>query len=424
MEKFFKLFGAMVALLAVSTEQRDEKELAAALKGVDDFLASDEAKELRQFGEIKAGVDQLRVDLDAQAELVRQVDRRTIVAPMGMAFSPRPDGRIMRFSHPDLSRGFADFCIKVRKRDKDLTPVDDEQGGYTIPDEYQPDIVRMIESVGIVAQLGRPIPLGAGTRHIARRLGGADFYFKAAGTAGTESTPTFGMLDMAPETLIGLIDVDMELDEDAMVNLGDYLASEFAYGAARKEDQMAFVGTGSPADGGITGILNSDRVTIVDMAGTKDAFADLAYDDLVELEANVWDGAQANARYLMHRTILALIKKLKDTANMPIWQPPAAQEPSTMNGYPYSLSGLMRGTAATAVSTTFLAFGDFAQGLYLGRRGQLRIDFSDAVGFKNYQRCWRAIERVDIAVMGFTAAEITAHPELANPISVLKTAAS
>ena len=422
MERFVKLLGALMALLALPPEDRDKEALQKTLKEANDFLQSDEAKELATFGEMKASLAQLRKDFDAQAELLRKVQRVQLVSPMSLAMPTRPDGRIMRFSRPELSRGFFEFCKAVKN--KDLTPVDDEQGGYLISEEFSPELVRMIETVGLSNQLGRPIPMGAGVRHIARRLGGAEFYFKAAGAAGTESTPSLGMMNMAAETLIGLIDADMELDEDAAIQIGDFLGTEFAYGAARKEDYVSFVGTGSPADGGIVGILNSDRVTTVDMGSGDTGFANLSYDDLVDLEANVWEGALANARFLMHRTIKALIKKLKDTANMPVWQPPAAGEPSTIIGYPHVASGLMRGTAATAVSTTFLAFGDFAQGLYLGRRGQLRIDYNDSVGYKSYQRVWRAIERIDIAVMGFTAAEISAHPELANPIAVLKTAAS
>lgn len=424
MQKFFNIVGALMALLAVAPEERDGEALKKHLKEADDFLKSDEAKQFAQFGEVKTQIAQLRKDVDAEAELLRKVQRVSLVAPMGMPRSTRFDGRIMRFSHPDLSRSFFEFCKQVMRHDKALTPADDELGGYLLPDEHQPEIVRMIEAVGTAARLGRPIPLGPGVRHIVRRLGGAEFYFKAAGAAGTVSTPSFGMMDMAPETLIGLIEQDMELDDSIAVDMGDFIASEFAYGAKRKEDQVAFVGTGSPADGGITGILNSDRVTTVNMGSGDTAFSNLSYDDLVDLEANVWDGALENGRFLMHRTIKALIKKLKDTANMPVWQPPAATEPSTIIGYPHVGSGLMRGTAASAVSTTFLAFGDFAQGLYIGSRGQLRIDFSDAVAFKNYQRVWRAIVRLDIAVMGFTAAEIAANAELANPIAVLKTAAS
>lgn len=433
MEKLMKMLAAMMALLSVPPDQRDEKEIAKSLKAMEAELQSDGMKARADFDvkAFEAELEQLRKDFDAQAEELREVKRRKIAQPTGRMI--RPGVPLMRFSHPDLAREFAHFCLDIKsiregsapKYNKDLTPVDDSEGGYLIPSaELASEISIMVEAVGVAGQIAGPVPMGAGGFNQVRRLGGATAYWKAAGAEGTESTPTFGRLDMKAETLICLVDVDLELDEDSMVSLGNYLASEFAYAIAYKEDQAAFIGDGSPTYGGITGILNSDRVTIVDMGSGDTGFANLSYDDLVDLEANVWEGALVNAQWLMHRTIKALVKKLKDTANMPIWQRTSGPEPDDLNGYPLQVASLMRSTADTAVSTTFLAFGDFRSGLKIGRRGGLRIDYSDEVAFKNFQRVWRAIERVDIQVNGFTSTEITAHSELANPIAVLKTAAS
>jgi len=330
-----------------------------------------------------------------------------------------------QFSRPELAKDFAAFCRKLYTGDKkDLTLLTGGEGGYLVPSpEIAAEISRMAMTVGIAARIGRPVPMGAGGFSQVRRLGGAIAYWKTAGVAGTPSSPTFGRLDMRPETLMALIDVDIELEQDSAVALGNYLAGEFAYALAYKEDQAAFIGDGSPTYGGITGILNSDRVTIVNMDAADDAFADLAYADLVNMEAAVWEGGLDRAAWLFHRTVKALVKQLEDTAGHLIWQAGGMGEPPQIMGYPHHASGLMRGTAATAASTTFMAFGDFYSGLYIGRRGPIGIDYSPAPSWTNLQNSWRAYERVAIAVNGFTAAEIAAHPELANPISVLKTGA-
>jgi len=331
----------------------------------------------------------------------------------------------LRFSRPELAKDFGMFCQKLYSGDKKgLTPLAGGEGGYLLPSpEIAAEIVRMAAAVGIAARIGRPVPMGAGGFGQTRRLGGAIAYWKTAGAAGTPSSPTFGRLDMRPETLMALVDVDIELEQDSMADLGNYLAGEFAYALAYKEDQAAFIGDGSPTYGGITGILNSDRVTIVAMDAADDAFADLSYADLVNMEAAVWEGGLDRAAWLFHRTVKALVKQLEDTAGHLIWQAGGMGEPPQIMGYPHYASGLMRGTAATAASTTFMAFGDFYSGLYVGRRGQIGIDYSPAPNWTSLQNSWRAYERVAIAVNGFTAAEITAHPELANPISVLRTGA-
>lgn len=419
-------------MMAMPIEKREDNKLEKLLRDL-----QGEIEDQKDFGNdekvkvLEETAAQLRKEIDEQAEEMRNVQRRSLIGPTVTNEFQRPGVRKFRFSTDALAKEFCQLCLDIRRlattgdASKDLTPVDDSEGGYMIPNaQIAAEISIMVESVGIAAQIARHIPLGPGGFSQNRRLGGAVAYWKAAGAEGTESTPSFGRMEMKAETLICLVDVDIELDEDSMVNLGNYLASEFAYAIAYKEDLAAFVGDGSNTYGGITGILNSDRVTILDMGSGDTAFSNLSYDDTIDMESNVWEGALVNAQYLMHRSIKGHVKKLKDTANMPIWQKTSGREPDDLNGYPLQTAGLMRANSASAVSTTFAAFGDFSSGLYYGSRGGLRIDYSDQVSFKNYQRVWRAIKRVDIAVNGFTSSEISAHSDLANPIVVLKTAAS
>ena len=406
-------------------------ELKAGIKAVPEAVVKIAALEAKIENLALKGqaVDGLRRDVDDAWEKVRELERRGLrLAAAGPAFTGDvlPNGhRRMRFSHPDLAKDFFEFCRKVRSQDKALSPVADATGGYTIPGpELAGEIDRMVEMVGVARRIAGEVPLPAGGLKRARRLGGAVVYWKAPGAAGTKSTPEFGQYELSAETLIALVDADFEYEEDTAVATGNFLATEFAYSMAAEEDRVCFVGTGIPADGGIVGILNSDRVTVVDMAATKTTFASLLYGNVVDLEAAVWEAGLDESLFVMHRSVKAVIKKLLDTSGQPIWQPASVGEPSNIIGYGHATSGKMRGTAATAVSTTFMAFGNFRVGLKFGARGPLRIDYSDAPGWANLQRCWRAFERIDACVNGFTAAEIAAHPELANPIAVLKTAAS
>ncbi len=426
---FIKLFSTAMSLLAVPLEERDNNKLAETLEACNAFITSDDAKILGGIGEMKSRMDLLQTDLEKEITARIKLEKVRIASFSQPIAYRHPTTKVLRFrfSSPDKARGFGEFCGKVFGNftgiggDKALTPATDAEGGYTIPDEWSSEIEIMIDTVGKARAIAGPIPLPAGTFKKARRLSGAIMYWKAPGATVPDSTPSYGQLTMSAETLMGLIDTDLEFEEDTMLNVGNYLATEFAYAFAGEEDRVAFVGTGIATDGGITGILNSTYVTTVTMDAGDVAFSNLAYDYLIDMEANVWEEALDNAFFLWHRTIKALAKKLKDTANRPIWQPAAGSEPDEIIGYPHIASGKMRGTADSAVSTTFLAFGDFRRGLLLGRRGQLRIDYSNIPNFKSAQGCWRALGRLDMAVQGFTAAEITANAELANPIVVLKT---
>jgi len=435
MEKFFKFFGTLIALMNIPIDERSDEQNESLVKTLEDcnsFIKSDEAKALGNVAEMKQRMDQLQTDLEKEiASRIKLEKQRIVTVSQPITYRDPATGRTaFRFSSPEQAKGFARFCQATYKHFhgqqaegeyKALTPTSDAAGGYTIPDEWSGEIEIMIQSVGIARQIGGVVPLPGGTLKKARRLSGAVMHWKAPGATVADSTPTFGQMEMSAETLMGLIDTDLEFEEDTMIDVGNYLATEYVYAISDEEDRVAFVGTGVGTDGGITGVLNSTYVTTVTMGTGDTDFADMDYDDLVDLETDVWDGALANASWLWHRTIKALVKKLKDTANMPIWQPPAGGEPSEVLGYPHVSSGRMRGTAATAADTSFMAFGDFRRGLLIGRRGQLRIDYSNIPGWRTAQGCWRAIERIDMAIQGFTAAEIAAHPELANPIAVLHT---
>jgi len=414
-------------------EERDAARLAEAEKAIAAAAANtDDGKAGEVLAAVKAEVEQLRKDLDAAAEERRKLARQSLLVRTG-------DGTVatyknghakMRFPDPEMAREFADFARKVYTArtggpaDKALTTGGASGEGYVIPDTFHDTIDRMVETVGFARQYAGPIPLGPGANDFARRLAGAVAYFKTEGAEATESAPSFGTYSMTARTLIALLELSVEFEEDVMLDIGNYVATEFTYAISDKEDDCAINGDGTADYGLITGILESTYVTVKTMDGGDDGFTDLnTMDYLTDLESEVWDGALADANYLMSRSILALVKKIKDSAGLPIWQPPAASAPGEILGYPYARSGKMPALSATDVSTRFVAFGDFRRGLKFGRRGTYRLDWSPHPGFKNYTNCWRAVERIAMSVVGFTAAEIAANPELGNPIAVLRTAA-
>ena len=369
-------------------------------------------------------VAQLQADVKSMA---RQSSQIASIRRMG---SPVRDGQSLRDGRPMMgfrddadARDFADFCTRLMAGDKkDMSPAGGEEGGYLVPTEQiNMEIRRMVMEVGLAARIGYQQPIAAGGGLALHRLGGPTAYWKAAGAAGTPSTPTAGGIRLSPETLMALVNVDMELFEDSRTNLGNYLATEFAYAMGYKEDQAAFIGDGSPTYGGITGILNSDRVTVVLMTTGGDAFGGVNYQELCSVEAELADMGFDNAAWLMHATVLARLKVLIDFAGTPIWQKPSEKEPAELMGYKHHITGFFPRASASAADSRFLAFGNFGQGLLYGTRSRLAIDFSDAARFDYLQRSFRAYERIDIAVAGFTEDERTAHPELRNPIICLAT---
>jgi len=374
--------------------------------------------------ELAQQVKQLQADVSSMAKQLSQI--RSMGLRIGSPVRKGqylPDGRpLMGFSNEADSKDFADFCIRLMEGDKkDMTPMGGEDGGYLVPTpQIDMEIRRMVMAVGLVARIGFQQPLAAGGSLAVHRLAGPTAYWKAAGAAGTPSTPTVGGIRLSPETLMALVNVDLELFQDSQVKLGDYLATEFAYGMGYREDEAAFKGDGSPTYGGIVGILNSDRVTEITLDSGLQVAAPL-YADLANMEAELADLAFDKAAWLMHATIRARLKSLTDDNNIPLWQRPSEKEPAELMGYNHHITGFFPRVNAVGADARFMAFGDFSQGLLYGVRSRLAIDFSDAARFEYLQRSFRCYERIDIAVAGFTADELLAHPELRNPIVCLKT---
>jgi len=433
MRKLLNAVGVLLAQCGLPPDEQDQAAKEAAYTEYKAFLADAanlDGLDAATIKSLRQEAAEARKLLDAQADELRQMKRIRAATPIVLPPPPGGFGRPrMCFSTPALAREFWEFARDVKQRGMgekagDLSPASDAAGGYTIPETLSPEIMRFVETVGVARRVAGMFALPAGTWKKARRLAGATMHWKSPGATVASSSPEFGIMEMSAETLMGLLDVDIEFEEDTAIDVANFLATEFGYSIADEEDRVAFAGTGIGTDGGITGLMNSTYVTDVTMGAGDTSFADLdSMDYLTDCESAVWDGALASPAcgFLMHRTIKALVKKIKDSAGLPIWQPASAGEPSEIIGYPHESSGHMPALADDAADTPFLAFGDFRRGLLFGRRGSIRMDYSPWPGFKTGQNCFRAMERLDMAVQGYTSAEIAANSELGNPLARLRT---
>lgn len=378
-----------------------------------------------QIETVLADLKQLRSELDELAKQHLALSRRSLMEPVDGAVVPNTRIPLWRFCRATDARDLFDLCKAIKAGDsKQLTPVTGPEGGFAIPTRISEGILTIMRTVGQMEQLAMPTPLGPGTTRLLRSLTPGQIFWKAPGAAATPATPTMGFLDMAAETLIGLILVDLELEEDSSVDIGNFVGTLLGYLHAQEIDRVLCTGTGIAADGGITGIFASPHVTIVSAAAGHTTIAACTYADLLRAEAAVWQKGLNGAQWLVGRYTKSIMKAFVDTAGHPLWQPPNMAEPGTFMGYGHTSCDAVPGTAATGISTGFLAFGNFFAGLRFGRRGPLVLDFSAIPGWTTLQKFWRCYQRCDAAVVGFTAAEIAAAANLVNPIAALATAAA
>jgi HK97 family phage major capsid protein len=434
-EKFKTALVAVVEEAGKDAQKRDSKRFAEAMDVIGQAMknsatAAEFAKALGADGPgelevMRKDFAQLRADVDAQTEAIRAAARRQVLVPEPGAYVPGTVTPLLRFQDHGMARDFYEHMKAVklagegRGVSKQLTPATGPEGGYTLPLAISDALIMMVQQAGVMERLAGPIPLPAGTLRLLRSLTQAIAYWKAPGVAGVPSTPTLGTVEMSPETQMAHVYVDLEIEVDSALNVANYVASSLVYAHAWETDRVLCVGAGIEADGGITGLLNSDRVTAVLMPGGHITIPSVVYGDFCAMEAAVWEGALDRATWLMNRYAKSVMKGLVNTAGQPYWQPPSTGEPASFMGYPLATSGRMTGTSASGVNVKWLVFGDLVSGLKFGRRGPMVVEWSQAPGWLTLQKVWRSYQRIDASVIGFTAAEIAANAALVNPIATL-----
>jgi len=292
----------------------------------------------------------------------------------------------------------------------------DTAGGYLVPDEFRAEVIRIAEVFGVSRRICRVIPLKRDTLKIPTLTGSVTVYWVGQKAQIPASDPTFGQKTLTAQKAAGITSLANELLEDADVDIVALLTELFGEAIGVAEDEQFLAGTGSP----ITGVLGDTGTNVVTMATGKTSFSDVTYDDLVDVidatPSSVLESGRC--RWVFHRNILNVLRKLKDSNGNPIFnQGVAGGAPATILGYPYSLSDKMPGLASSAADTKFIAFGDFGRYI-IGDRKQIAIKIAQeaTVGtdnlFEQDMSAIRVLERVG-GVLGAPTA-----------ISVLKTAAA
>lgn len=138
-------------------------------------------------------------------------------------------------------------------------------GGALVSDELMSEIIRLVEEFGAFPQFARRLPMSSDTMVIARRTGGL-----AARPIGENSEPatsdvTFDNVELNAK-IWGIGNrVPNSLLEDSVINLADLMAVEVAQAFAEAFDNSGFIGDGTSAFHGTTGVT----VKILEAAFSK-----------------------------------------------------------------------------------------------------------------------------------------------------------
>lgn len=306
-------------------------------------------------------------------------------------------------------------------------------GGFLVPPEFDTFIIDLREVFGVVRRIARIKRMTRDVVHVSRRTSGLTAYFPGEATAATESTKGWDQIQLVAKKPMVLTRMSSEIDEDAMINLGDDLAGEIAYAFSEKEDQCGINGDGTSSFAGIFGIIPKIQGlsgTVANIAGIQVAAGNL-WSEFLMTDFSALIGKlpayadTPNTRFVTHRTFyFSVMEQLAiaagGTAMTEVLQ--GGGRVYRFRGYPVEFAQVMPKTDAN--SQVAVLFGDFQKGMTFGDRRQTTIARSSDRYFDTDEIGIRGTERFDINVHDVGNASATASLRVPGPIVAMQSAAA
>lgn len=202
----------------------------------------------------------------------------------------------------------------------------------------------------------------------------------AAGSAITESNPTFSSITLGAEKYAALVSISNELVADAGFDLTAYIAEQLGTSLGVQANSVLTTKLSGAAGSVVTG-----------GTGVAGAFT---YENLIDLVYGIADGARVlpGLGFQMSKTGIATARKLKDGAGNYIWTD------SAVNGQPASLLGYSvyenPAVAAVATGAKSVLFGHLPS-FKVRVAGGIQVAQSADYAFNTDVTTYRGIIRLD-----------------------------
>ncbi len=299
-----------------------------------------------------------------------------------------------------------------------------EDGGFLVPEEFQTDMIKLLERYGVFRNFAKFKPMASDTLTRPRRTGGVTAYWVDEGEAATESDADWDRVRLTAKKLMVRSRITSEINEDATVNMADELMFEISYAFAQKEDRAGFVGDGTSTHGRIVGAAQRlfDVYTATGGVGLKlgagNAYSELTRADFSGTKALLPDFADnENTRWFCHRSFYyEVMESLALAVGGVTFKEFSDGGPPRLLGYNVEFVNAMPKVAANSQVCALL--GDMYHAADFGESRATTIAMSEHALFSTDEIAVRGTERVDINVHD------VGNATLAGPIVGLVLAAS
>jgi len=342
-------------------------------KGAADVLTEEKLTRIESTLSGYEGLNQKLTLAEQQAKAAKEVADRIEVA---MARLPadvraRQDGveakvlhgkwaRSVVFAHavgiPNLGEEERKILADVAAEAKALSITPDAAGGYLAPTEYVREIIKGITLSSPVRGLVRIRNTAAKSVELPKRTGQFAARRTTEQSTRTETTGlAYGLEEVAVPEGYALIDISNQMLEDSAFDMEAEIRGEASEQFAVKEGAEFVSGSGI---GEMEGILTNASVG-ENNSGTAATIADSdgQANGLLTLKYAIKSGYARNATWIMNRTTMGSVRKLKDAQKNYIWMPGIQNgQPNTIDGDPYAEFPDMPNEGAGLYP---IAYGDF-----------------------------------------------------------------
>ncbi|MCX7611850.1 MAG: phage major capsid protein [Ignavibacterium sp.] len=234
---------------------------------------------------------------------------------------------------------FSKMLTAIRQNDKSTLKALDPNiegsntaGGYLVPRITQAKIWEVVGTYGQARKLFSELPVTqTGKMAVPKYGSGVTAYWVGENQPITASKASFDVVNIDTKKLAAIVAVSNELLEDALVDVGEFLIKKIGEAFGKAEDNAFFNGT-SP----FTGLFQVNTGLFGNQVSVSNP-DDISYEKLLDMVYGIDQSYLDGAKWLMHRTTLSQIRKIKDTTGNPIFFPANDGTIGTLLGFPVVL---------------------------------------------------------------------------------------
>ena len=259
------------------------------------------------------------------------------------------------------------------------------EGGYTVPDEFEHQLIEGLEDENIMRPLVHVITTGSGEHKIPIVASHGSGAWIEEEQQIPESDDAFTQVSLSAHKFATMIRISRELLNDSAFDMAAYIAHEFVRRAGAAEEEAIISGDGSHKPIGLLHNTLGAGVGVTAASSTA-----ITADELIDLQHSIKSGYRRKACWIMNDATIKTIRKLKDGNSQYIWQPGIKEgAPDMLFNQKVLMSNYM---PLVATGNKVILYGDYSyywlaerEGRTLERLNELYA-VTDQVGFKMTER--------------------------------------